>query len=50
MINALGCKATSIPYLLTDEAAIPHLTRYVNTTGRLKSIFSEVTMLLKRLN
>jgi hypothetical protein len=50
MINALGRKATSIPYLLTDEAAIPHLTRYVNATGRLKSIFGEITMLSKRPN
>lgn len=50
LTNALGRKASSIPYLLTDESAIPRLTRYVNATGRMKTTFSEVTLLSKCSN
>lgn len=42
LIQSLGRKATSISFLLTDEAAVPHLIRYVNATGRLKAVFGEV--------
>jgi hypothetical protein len=42
LIQSLGRKATSISFLLTDEAATPHLIRFVNTTGRLKAVFGEV--------
>lgn len=41
---ALGCKATSLPYLLADENAIPHLARYVNATRRLKPTLGEILM------
>lgn len=44
LIRALGRKATSIPHLLTNEEAIPHLTRYVNATGRMKSTFGEISL------
>jgi hypothetical protein len=30
--NALGREATSIPYLLSDPKAMPHLVRYINGT------------------
>ncbi|KAJ7274721.1 hypothetical protein C8J57DRAFT_1505481 [Mycena rebaudengoi] len=33
--NALGRKATSLGYLLTDETGIRHLLRYVHATNRL---------------
>ncbi|KAG2062887.1 hypothetical protein BDR04DRAFT_1164515 [Suillus decipiens] len=36
---ALGRKATSLPYLLPDSEATPHLVKYVNATGRLRPTF-----------
>jgi hypothetical protein len=44
LIQTLGHKATSIPFLLTDKAAVPHLVCYINTTGRLKATFGEVPL------
>ncbi|KIK34519.1 hypothetical protein CY34DRAFT_97847 [Suillus luteus UH-Slu-Lm8-n1] len=44
LIQALGRKATSISFLLTDVEAIPHLIRYINATGRLKATFGEVPL------
>ncbi|OAX35902.1 hypothetical protein K503DRAFT_722272, partial [Rhizopogon vinicolor AM-OR11-026] len=35
LVNALGRKASSISYFLTDPNATPHLVRYVNASGRL---------------
>ncbi|KAG2156411.1 hypothetical protein DEU56DRAFT_700514, partial [Suillus clintonianus] len=42
LIQALGRKATSIPFLLTNEDATPHLVPYINATGRFKTTFGEV--------
>ncbi|KAG2122240.1 hypothetical protein DEU56DRAFT_746102, partial [Suillus clintonianus] len=39
---ALGRKSTSLPYLLTDSEAIPHLARFVNATRRLKPTLGEI--------
>ncbi|KAG2340462.1 hypothetical protein BDR05DRAFT_889759, partial [Suillus weaverae] len=39
---ALGRKAMSIPFLLSDPDATPHLIRFINATGRLKDTFGEV--------
>ncbi|KAG2125711.1 hypothetical protein DEU56DRAFT_714724, partial [Suillus clintonianus] len=39
LVRALGRKATSIPYLLTDSEATPHLVQYINATGRMKTTF-----------
>ncbi|KAJ8587242.1 hypothetical protein M405DRAFT_821914 [Rhizopogon salebrosus TDB-379] len=33
-MNGEGREATSIPYLLTDPKAMPHLVRYINGTRR----------------
>ncbi|KAG2046671.1 hypothetical protein BDR06DRAFT_898783 [Suillus hirtellus] len=41
---ALGCKATSLPYLLADENAILHLACYVNATHCLKPMLGEILM------
>ncbi|KAJ8588030.1 hypothetical protein M405DRAFT_740973, partial [Rhizopogon salebrosus TDB-379] len=41
---ALGRQATSLPYLLAEAEATPHLTRYVNATRRLKSTLGEILM------
>jgi hypothetical protein len=44
MTCALGCRATSIPFLLSDPDATPHLVHYVNTTGKMKTTFGEVPL------
>lgn len=44
MIQALGRNATSIPFLLSNADATPHLVRFINTTGRLKATFGEVPL------
>ncbi|KAG2346608.1 hypothetical protein BDR05DRAFT_878287, partial [Suillus weaverae] len=44
LIQALGRKASSLSFLLSDLEATQHLTQYVNATGRLKSTFSEVLL------
>ncbi|KAG2363999.1 hypothetical protein BDR07DRAFT_1280805, partial [Suillus spraguei] len=44
LIGALGRKATSIPFLLTKPEATPHLVKYINATGRLKTTFGEVRL------
>jgi hypothetical protein len=44
LINVLGRKASSISYLLTDPNATPHLVRYVNVSGRLKTTPGEVPL------
>ena len=41
--NALRRKAFSLPYLLADKKATPHLLRYINSTGRLKTTFGDVS-------
>ncbi|OAX35582.1 hypothetical protein K503DRAFT_696727 [Rhizopogon vinicolor AM-OR11-026] len=43
LVNALGRKAFSISYLLTDPNAT-HLVRYINASGRLKTTFGEVLL------
>lgn len=40
----LGRKSTSLPFLLTDPTAMEHFLRYVNSTGRLKPTFGDVTL------
>ncbi|KAG2129565.1 uncharacterized protein EDB93DRAFT_1066785, partial [Suillus bovinus] len=35
LTEALGHKASSPPYLLSNPHATPHLTRFINATGRL---------------
>jgi poly-D-alanine transfer protein DltD len=45
---ALGRKASSLPFLLANAAAIPHLVRYINATQRLKATFGEVKMPVPR--
>ncbi|OAX30664.1 hypothetical protein K503DRAFT_704974, partial [Rhizopogon vinicolor AM-OR11-026] len=40
----LSRQATSLPYLLTEAEATPHLTRYVNAMRRLKSTLGEILM------
>jgi hypothetical protein len=42
--HALGCRAMSISFLLSDPDAMPHLVQYVNATGRLRSTFGEVPL------
>ncbi|KAG2066813.1 hypothetical protein BDR04DRAFT_1029051, partial [Suillus decipiens] len=42
LINALGHKAMSIPFLLSSLEATPHLVQYVNTTRRMNATFGEV--------
>ncbi|OAX31072.1 hypothetical protein K503DRAFT_704273 [Rhizopogon vinicolor AM-OR11-026] len=44
LINTLGRKASSIPFLLTDTNATPHLVQYINASGRLKTTFGEVPL------
>ncbi|KAG2063074.1 hypothetical protein BDR04DRAFT_945581, partial [Suillus decipiens] len=39
---SLGRKASSLPYLLSDPNATPHLVRFINGTGRFKQTFGEV--------
>ncbi|KIK33804.1 hypothetical protein CY34DRAFT_98973, partial [Suillus luteus UH-Slu-Lm8-n1] len=40
--NALQCKANSLTHLLISENTINPLMHYINSTGQLKSTFSEV--------
>ncbi|KAG2048099.1 hypothetical protein BDR06DRAFT_879181 [Suillus hirtellus] len=40
----LGHKASSLSFLLTSPTAIKHFLQYVNSTGRLKLIFGDVTL------
>ncbi|KAG2052019.1 hypothetical protein BDR06DRAFT_938349 [Suillus hirtellus] len=40
--NALRRDATSISYILTSEKAIPHLSKFINSTGRFKPTFGEM--------
>ncbi|KAG2043553.1 hypothetical protein BDR03DRAFT_941697 [Suillus americanus] len=44
MMNALGCQASSLPFLLTNPNAAPHLVEYVNATGRMRSVLGEVPL------
>ncbi|KAG2051098.1 hypothetical protein BDR06DRAFT_959268 [Suillus hirtellus] len=44
MTCALGRNATSLPFLLSDPAATPHLVRYINATGRMRTTFGEVPL------
>lgn len=44
LIGALGHKATSVQYLLTDPDATPHLVIYVNATGRFRPTLGEVPL------
>ena len=41
---ALGRQATSLPHLLAEAEATPHLARYVNATRRFKSTLGEILM------
>ncbi|KAG2049803.1 hypothetical protein BDR06DRAFT_892935, partial [Suillus hirtellus] len=40
----LSRKATSLPFLLTDPLAMTHFLRFINSTGRLKTTFGEVSL------
>ncbi|OAX36264.1 hypothetical protein K503DRAFT_826215, partial [Rhizopogon vinicolor AM-OR11-026] len=42
LVNAFGRKASSISYILADPNTTPHLVRYINASGRLKTTFGEV--------
>ena len=44
LANALNCKATSLPFLLADPKATEHFLRYVNSTGRFKPTFGDVSL------
>ncbi|KAG1808230.1 uncharacterized protein BJ212DRAFT_1280930, partial [Suillus subaureus] len=44
LITALGHKATSTQFLLTDLSAIPHLVSFVNATSRLRAILGEIPL------
>ncbi|KAG2064937.1 hypothetical protein BDR04DRAFT_1020718, partial [Suillus decipiens] len=44
LTSTLGRKASSLSFLLSDSNATPHLTRFVNTTGRLRQTFGEVPL------
>jgi hypothetical protein len=41
---ALGRKASSLPYLLSNPRAIPHLVRFINAMGRLRQTFGVVPL------
>jgi hypothetical protein len=41
---ALGRKSSSLPYLLSDADATPHLVKYINGTQRLKATYGEVPL------
>ncbi|KAJ8588234.1 hypothetical protein M405DRAFT_264463 [Rhizopogon salebrosus TDB-379] len=47
---ALGRKASSLPYLLSDPDATPHLVRYINGTRRLKATYGEIPLPTKHPN
>lgn len=42
--TALGRKASSLSFLLTDSSATPHVVKYINATGRLKAILGEIPL------
>jgi hypothetical protein len=44
IVCALGRLASSLPHLLAEAEATPHLTRYVNATRRLKTTLGEILM------
>ncbi|KAG2108753.1 uncharacterized protein F5147DRAFT_836967 [Suillus discolor] len=44
LVSALGRKASSMSYLLTEAEAVPHLTRYLNTMGRLRKTFGDLPL------
>ncbi|OAX32738.1 hypothetical protein K503DRAFT_701595, partial [Rhizopogon vinicolor AM-OR11-026] len=48
LTTALGRKASSLPFLLTDINAIPHLVRFINATKRFKTTLGEVKMPVPR--
>lgn len=39
---ALGRRASSTQFLLTDPLATPHLIQYVNATGRMRTVLGEI--------
>ncbi|KAG2051280.1 hypothetical protein BDR06DRAFT_890015, partial [Suillus hirtellus] len=45
LVNALRRDATSISYILASEKVIPHLSRFINSTGRFKPTFGELLIL-----
>jgi hypothetical protein len=44
LVRALGRKATSIQYLLTDPDATAHLVSFVNSTGRFRPTLGEISL------
>lgn len=44
LINVLGQKAFSLSYLLSKAEAVPHLTQYLNTMGRLQKTFGDLPL------
>ncbi|KAG2062701.1 hypothetical protein BDR04DRAFT_1039909, partial [Suillus decipiens] len=44
LMNALGHQASSIPFLLTDPNTTEHLVKFINATGRLRSVLGEVLL------
>ncbi|KAG2036498.1 hypothetical protein BDR03DRAFT_866086, partial [Suillus americanus] len=44
LICSLGRKASSLPFLLSDSNATPHLVCFVNMTRRLRQTFGEVPL------
>ncbi|KAG2356879.1 hypothetical protein BDR07DRAFT_1299237 [Suillus spraguei] len=44
LVCSLGCKDSSLPFLLSDPSATPHLVHFINTTGRLRQTFGEVPL------
>ncbi|KIK76556.1 hypothetical protein PAXRUDRAFT_169554 [Paxillus rubicundulus Ve08.2h10] len=43
LARALGRRAHHLPHLLSDSKAVPHLINYVNSTGRFKTTYGEVS-------
>ncbi|KAG2033274.1 hypothetical protein BDR03DRAFT_967858, partial [Suillus americanus] len=41
--DAVRRNATFIAHILTSEKALPHLIRYINSTGRFKPTFGELS-------
>jgi hypothetical protein len=44
LAGALGRKATSISFLLTDPIATPHLVQFVNASRRMRGTFGEIPL------
>ncbi|KIK34349.1 hypothetical protein CY34DRAFT_35921, partial [Suillus luteus UH-Slu-Lm8-n1] len=42
LTNSLGRGASSLPFLLSDPSATPHLAKFLNATSRFKKTFGEV--------